>query len=113
MVGPSWNAAQDEERAGGGGRRAKATEGEHERTPSARRSWRVTGKESAGTRKRRLGRAKRARRRTHGSSERERQLAAFSRDDAPNRRAAAGSVSPVAAGRPASYLCPSLLFYVS
>lgn len=49
----------------------------------------------------------------HGSSERERQLVAFSRDDAPNRRAAAGSVSPVAAGRPASYLCPSLLFYVS
>lgn len=46
-------------------------------------------KESAGTRKRKLGRARRARRRTYGSSERERQLAAFSRDDAPNRRRAA------------------------
>lgn len=44
-------------------------------------------------------RARRARRRTHGSSERERQLAAFSRDNASNRRAAAGSVSLVAAGK--------------
>ena len=83
--------------------------------PSTRRSWRITGKRVRRHEKK-TGWVERGGERegeTHGSSERERQLAAFSRDDAPNRRAAAGSVSPVAAGRPASYLCPSLLFYVS
>lgn len=81
---------------------ATTIEGEKERTSKyARERVGEVRKKRTKTfmRERRLDDAKeeRVRGRTQGSSERERQLVAFSRDDAPHR--AAGSVSPRCGGK--------------